>query len=113
MVELTPYAREKLPRSVLPSLEAARESDPLAEIGVSHFSVKAGPCLRLPDLHTKYLLPETFEVNVREGFSYVNVPFAPAGMTVGDLVNLADDPDVLSVNTSARRARAGAPGRGP
>jgi hypothetical protein len=32
---------------------------------------------------------------------------APAGMTVGDFVNLADDPDVLSVSTSVRRARAG------
>jgi hypothetical protein len=113
MLELTAYAREKLPRHILPSIEAARASDPLAEIGVKHFSIKAGPCLRMPDLHTKYSLPETFEVNVREGFSYVNVPFAPAGMTVGDFLNLVGDPDVLSVSTSSRRARAGDPGRGP
>jgi hypothetical protein len=107
MIELSPYAREKLPGHMLPSIEAARALDPLSAIGVNHFSVKAGPCLRMPDLHTKYLLPETFVVNVREGFSYVNVPFAPVGMTVGDFVNLVDDPDVLSVSTPSRRARAG------
>jgi hypothetical protein len=112
MVELTPDAREKLPGHIRPSIETARASDPLSEIGVKHFSVKVGPYLRIPDLHTKYLLPETFEVNVREGFSYVNVPFAPAGMTVGDFLNLVGDPDVLSVTTSFRRAGAGNPGRG-